>query len=60
MKITLDTDWIKAVLKLQAEIYNHQDTPQTVKDFIELRLYQIFGKDYDIPGLLNKFDKHSK
>ena len=45
------------VLKLLVKVYRHEQTPLEVKDMIELQLRRIYGKDYDIKGLLNtKYD----
>ena len=54
--IKIDLDITTQLLELQSEIYNHKDIPQTTKDLLEIRLNQIFGKEYDIAGLLKKYN----
>jgi len=54
--IKIDLDITIQLLELQSEIYNHKDMPQTVKDLLEIRLNQILGKEYDIAGLLKKYN----
>ena len=54
--IKIDLDITTQLLELQSEIYNHKDMPQTVKDLLEIRLNQILGKEYDIAGLLKKYN----
>ena len=54
--IKIDLDLTIQLLELQSEIYNHKDMPQTVKDLLEIRLNQILGKEYDIAGLLKKYN----
>ena len=47
------TDQYMEVLKLLAKAYQHEQTTLEVKDMIDLQFRRIYGKNYDIKGLLN-------
>lgn len=42
----------KDTLELFSKVYNHPKCSQEIKDYIQLELMRIFGKEYDIKGLL--------
>jgi hypothetical protein len=52
MKIKLDIEWARKILELHTKIYNHPKCPQEIKDLQRLELMRIFGKEFDIKGLL--------
>lgn len=51
MEITVDVKNIEVIADLWGlmnDIYNHEDTPQTVKDMMDLKSRRIMGKNFAV------------
>ncbi|MFT9493410.1 hypothetical protein [Anaerosolibacter sp.] len=50
MEIEIDIRNLEVIADLYDllnDIYNHEDTPQTVKDMMDLKVRRIMGKQFD-------------
>ena len=53
MKIELDIKNIEVIADLWGlmhDIYNHPDTPNSVKDMMDIKSRKIMGKNFDVYG----------